>query len=49
VPFLLGRGLASFLVKIANVGNPANVANAVLRQVAAFLRRRASLACFICY
>jgi hypothetical protein len=36
VPFLLDRGAASFLVKIANVANPANVANAVFRQVAAF-------------
>jgi len=32
VAFLLDRGLASFLVKMANVANPANVANAVFRQ-----------------
>jgi hypothetical protein len=33
------RDLASFLEKVANVANPTNVANAVLRQVAVPPRR----------
>jgi hypothetical protein len=32
---ILNRSPASFFVKIANVANPANVANGVYRQVAA--------------
>jgi len=43
VPFLLDRGPASFLVKIANVANAANVGNVVLRQVAVPPRRDAAV------
>jgi len=49
VSFLLDRGAASFLAKMTNVANPANVANAVLRWFEHFLRHRASLGCSICY